>query len=172
MNKDHLKKREEAARLVAKREARPVEAPSKPSNKATGDNAKIEREVSGFGDVSGYRGSRYASPSTQSHFDKIPNVPVVIPSRPSAGSPIIPRYMIEGGARSSSQSDSDFNNEIHYSDGTTTIDIDGSGIVITRAGKSLTINPALITQNMGIVEIDVCSGGVAKKMLIIGSAPY
>lgn len=64
-----------------------------------------------------------------------------------------------------------FNNELHYDDGTTTIDIDGNGIVIDR-GNTLTINPALITQNMGLVEIDVCSGGVAKKMLIIASAPY
>jgi hypothetical protein len=64
-----------------------------------------------------------------------------------------------------------FNNELHYDDGTTTIDIDGNGIVIDR-GNTLTIDPALITQNMGLVEIDVCSGGVAKKMLIIASAPY
>ena len=64
-----------------------------------------------------------------------------------------------------------FNNELHYDDGTTTIDIDGNGIVIDR-GYTLTINPGLITQNMGLVEIDVCSGGVAKKMLIIASAPY
>lgn len=64
-----------------------------------------------------------------------------------------------------------FNNELHYDDGTTTIDIDGNGIVIDR-GYTLTINPGLITQNMGLVEIDVCSGGVAKKMLIIASDPY
>jgi hypothetical protein len=63
------------------------------------------------------------------------------------------------------------NNELHYDDGTTTIDIDGNGIVIDR-GYTLTINPGLITQNMGLVEIDVCSGGVAKKMLIIASDPY
>lgn len=64
-----------------------------------------------------------------------------------------------------------FNNQLHYDDGTTTVDIDGDGIVIDR-GNTLTINPALITQNMGIVEIDVCSGGVAMKMLILASAPY
>lgn len=64
-----------------------------------------------------------------------------------------------------------FNNELHYDDGTTTVDIDGNGIVIDR-GYTLTIDPALITHNMGLVEIDVCSGGVAKKMLIIASAPY
>jgi len=64
-----------------------------------------------------------------------------------------------------------FNNELHYDDGTTTVDIDGNGIVIDR-GYTLTINPALITHNMGLVEIDVCSGGVAKKMLILASAPY
>lgn len=64
-----------------------------------------------------------------------------------------------------------FNNQLHYDDGTTTIDIDGDGIVIDR-GYTLTINPSLITQNMGLVEIDVCSGGVAKKMLILASAPY
>jgi hypothetical protein len=64
-----------------------------------------------------------------------------------------------------------FNNELHYDNGTTTIDIDGNGIVIDR-GYTLTIDPALITHNMGLVEIDVCSGGVAKKMLILASAPY
>jgi len=70
-----------------------------------------------------------------------------------------------------SSSSTPFNNELHYDDGTTTVDIDGNGIVIDR-GNTLTINPALITQNMGIVEIDVCSGGVARKMLILASAPY
>ena len=70
-----------------------------------------------------------------------------------------------------SSSSTPFNNELHYDDGTTTIDIDGNGIVIDR-GYTLTIDPALITHNMGLVEIDVCSGGVAKKMLIIASAPY
>jgi hypothetical protein len=64
-----------------------------------------------------------------------------------------------------------FNNQLHYDDGTTTVDIDGNGIVIDR-GYTLTIDPALITHNMGLVEIDVCSGGVTKKMLILASAPY
>jgi len=75
------------------------------------------------------------------------------------------------GSLFSSVSSTPFNNELHYDDGTTTVDIDGNGIVIDR-GNTLTINPALITQNMGIVEIDVCSGGVARKMLILASAPY
>jgi len=65
-----------------------------------------------------------------------------------------------------------FNNELHYNNGIVTVDIDGNGIVIQKSGKSLTINPSLITQNMGLIEIDVCSGGVTKKMLILASAPY
>jgi len=73
---------------------------------------------------------------------------------------------------SSSSSVTPFNNELHYNNGIVTVDIDGNGIVIQKSGKSLTINPSLITQNMGLIEIDVCSGGVAKKMLIIASDPY
>lgn len=38
--------------------------------------------------------------------------------------------------------------------------------------KLLTIDPALITETMSIREIDVCSGGVAMKMLVLASAPY
>lgn len=68
--------------------------------------------------------------------------------------------------------DPPFNNELHYNNGIVTVDIDGNGIVIQKSGKSLTINPSLITQNMGLIEIDVCSGGVTKKMLILASAPY
>jgi hypothetical protein len=66
-----------------------------------------------------------------------------------------------------------FNNQLHYNDGVRTIDIDGSGIVMSSTGAAtLTITPSLITHNMSLVEIDVCSGGVAKKMLILASAPY
>lgn len=36
----------------------------------------------------------------------------------------------------------------------------------------LEINSASLTHSMSIKEIDVCSGGVAKKMLIIASDPY
>lgn len=38
--------------------------------------------------------------------------------------------------------------------------------------KSLTLDAINITQDMSIREIDVCDGGVAKKMLVIASAPY
>lgn len=109
----------------------------------------------------------------KSGFDRVPNVPVTIPAAPSNRNQLIARHRIEG-ARTVSAADetAPFNNELHFDDGTTQVDIDGSGIVITRAGKTLTINPALISQNMGLVEIDVCSAGVAKKMLIIASAPY
>jgi len=38
--------------------------------------------------------------------------------------------------------------------------------------KLLNIDAKNITQNMGIKEIDVCSNGVAQKMLILASDPY
>jgi len=47
-----------------------------------------------------------------------------------------------------------------------TVTITGTG------GATLTVNKSLLTQNMTLREIDVCSGGVAMKMLIIASAPY
>ncbi len=39
-------------------------------------------------------------------------------------------------------------------------------------GKTLQIAPGDLSKNMSIKEIDVCSGGVAKKMLVIASDPY
>lgn len=62
--------------------------------------------------------------------------------------------------------------ELHYNDGTTTVDIAGTGINITYAGHSLVVDPTLITQNMSVRTINVCSGGISKSMLIIGSAPF
>lgn len=47
-----------------------------------------------------------------------------------------------------------------------TVTITGSG------GATLTIDKTLLNHNMTLMEIDVCSGGVAKKMLILASAPY
>lgn len=111
----------------------------------------------------------------KSGFDRVPNVPVTIPAAPSNRNPLLSRGRLEPSmqpAAAAGEEAQPFDNELHYDDGTTQVDIDGSGIVITRAGKTLTINPALISQNMGLVEIDVCSSGVAKKMLIIASAPY
>lgn len=59
------------------------------------------------------------------------------------------------------------------------IDIDGvliraneDGLVINNGSNNLTIDPALITANMSVREIDVCDAGVTKQMLIVGSAPY
>jgi len=40
------------------------------------------------------------------------------------------------------------------------------------AVANLFLQMSAITRNMSIREIDVCDGGVAKKMLVIGSAPY
>lgn len=134
-------------------------------------NPKIDSEISRYGDVSGYIGSRYAKPATQNHFDKIPNLPVSIPG--GANNSTISRDRVETtNIQIDSENATQFNNELHYNNGTVQVDIDNAGIVITRAGKTLTINPTLLTQNMNIIEIDVCSAGVAKKMLIIGSVPY
>ncbi len=59
------------------------------------------------------------------------------------------------------------------------IDIDGvqitandNGLIISNGTNNLTIDPALITANMSVREIDVCDAGVTKQMLIVGSAPY
>lgn len=38
--------------------------------------------------------------------------------------------------------------------------------------NQLFIEESQLTQDMGIKEIDVCDGGVTKKMLVIGSDPY
>ena len=38
--------------------------------------------------------------------------------------------------------------------------------------KQLLISESALTKNMSIREIDVCDAGVAKKMLVIASAPY
>lgn len=44
--------------------------------------------------------------------------------------------------------------------------------VFTAGGKDCYLQNSAVTHDMSIREIDVCSGGVAKKMLILGSAPY
>jgi len=59
--------------------------------------------------------------------------------------------------------------------GTTSLAVTNISNTVTITGTSgatLTVNKSLLTQNMTLREIDVCSGGVAKKMLIIASAPY
>lgn len=62
--------------------------------------------------------------------------------------------------------------ELHFNNGTVTIDIDGNGINITRAGNSLVIDPTLITHNMTVRAINVCNSGSPGQMLVVGSAPY
>jgi hypothetical protein len=50
----------------------------------------------------------------------------------------------------------------------------GEGLYIQKSGGAtyLYIQESAITKIMTVREIDVCDGGVAKKMLVIGSAPY
>jgi len=49
----------------------------------------------------------------------------------------------------------------------------GSNYFYFDAGTySMTLDAADITRNMSVREIDVCSGNVAMKMLVIASAPY
>jgi hypothetical protein len=55
------------------------------------------------------------------------------------------------------------------------VDIDNTNSVSFTnnvLSKKIVMNFNNITQNMGIKEIDVCSSGVAKKMLILASDPY
>ena len=49
-----------------------------------------------------------------------------------------------------------------------------TGVMVKNLSTSyqLNINVADITHNMTIKEIDVCVGGVNKKMLVIASDPY
>lgn len=51
-------------------------------------------------------------------------------------------------------------------------DSTGFQVFNNSTGKVATIPFALLTQDMTIREIDVCDGGVAKKMLVLASAPY
>jgi hypothetical protein len=54
-----------------------------------------------------------------------------------------------------------------------TILMNATGFVATNAsGKSCTIAFAGLTYDLSIREITICDSGTAKKMLIIGSAPY
>lgn len=55
----------------------------------------------------------------------------------------------------------------------TRIAADGVITVYDASGlKTLTIDPESVTRDMSIREIDICDGGVAKKMLILASLPY
>jgi len=55
----------------------------------------------------------------------------------------------------------------------TSIDLSSTGFSATNSSnKSCTISFAAITADMSVREIDVCENGLAKKMLIVGSAPY
>lgn len=51
-------------------------------------------------------------------------------------------------------------------------DIEGNFRVLNGGSYSCSIPAASVTRNMTIKEIDVCYGGVAKKMLILASDPY
>ena len=51
--------------------------------------------------------------------------------------------------------------------------IDSVGVVITKSdGKICNIAFATLTQNMSIQNVQVCSNGNTKSMLVIASAPY
>jgi hypothetical protein len=51
-------------------------------------------------------------------------------------------------------------------------DPSSGGVFVQNNSHSLDIVIGAITRNMSIKEIDVCDGGVAKKMLVIASDPY
>jgi len=51
------------------------------------------------------------------------------------------------------------------------VDLSNNQIWLQGTHEFVVYEP-LLTHDMGIKEIDVCSGGVAKKMLVIASAPY
>lgn len=48
----------------------------------------------------------------------------------------------------------------------------GDSLTLTNGGNTISIAQASITRSLSLKEIDVCSGGVAKKMLILASDPY
>lgn len=48
----------------------------------------------------------------------------------------------------------------------------GNSLTLTNGGNTISIAQASITRSLSLKEIDVCSGGVAKKMLILASDPY
>lgn len=67
----------------------------------------------------------------------------------------------------------DANGGLSLTDGTATATINPDGTVtIDNGTNNLTIDPALITHNMTVREIDVCDSGTPKQMLVIGSAPF
>lgn len=53
-----------------------------------------------------------------------------------------------------------------------TTDLVTDALTIYNSGSTFQILSSSVTRNMSIKEIDVCSGGVAKKMLIVASDPY
>jgi hypothetical protein len=59
--------------------------------------------------------------------------------------------------------------------GTTNLAVTNISNTVTITGTSgatLTVDNSLLTHNMTLREIDVCSGGTTKKMLILASVPY
>ena len=128
-------------------------------------------------------------PSQKSHAHaakpkSLPKGKIKIVSRPDALAAQIASMFGSGTANAS---------QLHYKGTNLQIDIDGNGIKLINlttgsyvyiyatgfveikngaTSKTLQLDPTLITQDMTVREIDVCSGGVAKKMLIVASAPY
>lgn len=63
--------------------------------------------------------------------------------------------------------------EVVYSGGSGVSIVKDEGLhVFTSGGKDCYIQNSAITRDMSIREIDVCDSGVAKKMLVLASAPY
>lgn len=56
--------------------------------------------------------------------------------------------------------------------GSVEVTLDSAGILLENASNTLTLASSALTENMSIIEIDVCDSGTPKKMLLVGSAPY
>lgn len=53
-----------------------------------------------------------------------------------------------------------------------TITLDSNGLEIYNGSQTISLFFSAFSNNMSIKEIDVCDGGVNKKMLILASDPY
>jgi hypothetical protein len=71
------------------------------------------------------------------------------------------------------QVDVDTSNYVRVTNSTQYVGLDPvNGLAVVRGGNSVTIPFAGITRNITLKEIDVCSNGAAKKMIIVASDPY